>query len=74
MGIFKKNMANKDATQPLEETTPEEVKVPEVQTEEVEDRRHYNCFPCKGEGLVFNDNTKQHEKCSECNGTGKVGQ
>ena len=44
----------------------------EVPAEEVEDRRHYNCIPCQGEGLVL-DNLK-FVICTECNGTGKVGQ
>ena len=67
MGVFNKD---KDATQPLK---TEEVIVPEVVAEEVPDRRHYNCIPCKGEGLVKNG-WAVDEVCTECNGTGKVGQ
>ena len=63
MGVFNKD---KEATQPLEE----EVKVPEVVAVEVEDRRHYNCDECKGEGLV--EDNKKFVQCSKCSGTGKL--
>jgi DnaJ-class molecular chaperone len=67
MGVFNKD---KEATQPLEETQQEEVVTPEPVATEVEDRRHYNCDECKGEGLVFEN--QKWVLCSKCSGTGKL--
>jgi hypothetical protein len=48
-------------------------KIVEVPVEEAPDRRHFNCIPCGGDGLVKNG-WKVDEVCPSCQGTGKVGQ
>lgn len=64
---------NKDLD-PTQELPPTEV-VEEVKNadEEVEeDRSAFNCGTCRGEGLIWHEGAKRHERCPSCGGTGKV--
>lgn len=36
------------------------------------DRSAFNCSNCGGEGLIWHEGAKRHERCPACSGTGKV--
>ncbi len=60
--------------EPVRKVKVERVKkIVEVPVEEAPDRRHFNCIPCGGDGLVKNG-WQVDEVCPSCQGTGKVGQ
>lgn len=73
MGLFnKKSKKDKelDPTQALPTDTDSDVSVESA--EEVEDRSAFNCSTCNGEGLVWDEGAKKHDRCPVCGGTGKV--
>jgi DnaJ-class molecular chaperone len=72
MGLFsRKSKKDKelDSTQPLPTDGDTNVESAE---EETEDRSAFNCSQCNGEGLVWDEGAKRHERCPACGGTGKV--
>lgn len=76
MNIFKDK--DEDPTKPLEEEqAPIEPVAPTkpVASEENpvgENKSALNCDNCGGEGLVWNEATKRHDRCIVCQGTGGV--
>lgn len=83
MKALKKKDEEQDPTKPLEEPASDSQsddaeKADSVSSEEdsklesEEDRSAFNCGSCGGEGLVWHDGVKRHERCSACGGSGKV--
>lgn len=70
MQFLKKKKTMPDETQPLPQDPDQSGD--ELGEEDEEDMTAFNCVPCKGSGLVYDEAGKRHERCISCHGTGKV--